>query len=98
MSHDRPGGTLDSIDQYYSGKGFSSNPPLEIKEEGQVASYEKPLPEGRVHIRVFRTAKYYKINQHTDSVDPNRNPVGHLIDFIAPGEHTEQRIRRRDAS
>jgi hypothetical protein len=93
-----PRGDLNSIDKYYTDKGFTPNPPLELKEKNQVASYEKPLPEGRVHVKVFRTPKYYVLDQHTDSADPNRNPLGHLADFVSPGKHTKKRVKRRDVS
>lgn len=74
MGGEGPTGNLNSIDKYYTDKGFTPNPPLELKEKNQVASYEKPLPEGRVHVKVFRTPKNYVSDLHTDSADPNRNP------------------------
>ena len=98
MTGDWPRGDLPSINTYYTDKGFTPNPPLELKEKNQVASYEKPLPEGRVHVKVVRTPRYYKLDQHTDSADPNRNPLGHLADFVNPGEHTIKRIKRRDVN
>jgi hypothetical protein len=91
------GNSLFSIDRYYSCRGYKKNPVLELKDNNQVASYAKTLPGGgRVHVRVNKGRLYYNVSTHVDSVDPDRDLVGHLRDFIVPNEHVLRRVRRLD--
>jgi hypothetical protein len=88
-------GSLNGIKDYFGQKGFREGPSLEA-DEGQIASFEKPLPEGRVHIKVFAGPKYYRIVQHRDAQDPNRNLVGHLQDVLFSPDKITQKVKRTD--
>ncbi|MEM3872785.1 MAG: hypothetical protein QXE05_09520 [Nitrososphaeria archaeon] len=96
IKRERMQGTLESIDEYHRSRGWKE-PELEEKQQGQIRSYVKPLPDGsRLHRRVFRGRKYYTIVEHKDGVDPERNPLGHLQDIVIPPKHYTYRIRRID--
>jgi len=93
---ERMRGSLESIDEYHRNKGWRK-PELEEKQQGQILSYVKPLPDGsRLHARVFRGRKYYTIVEHKDSADPERNPLGHLQDIVIPPEAHKYRVRKID--
>ena len=96
-----PPGNLEGIRQYYSERGYSQDPLLESKEEGQVASFVKPIDgetgEERHHIRVFRGRGCYKIVDHVDPHDPGKNPLGHLVDIVGPSpRHHAVRVPKND--
>jgi hypothetical protein len=88
-------GSLDGMREYFGQRGYHEGPTWEANE-GQVISFEKPLPEGRIHIKVFRGPKYYRVVQHRDAVDPNRNLPGHLQDVLFSPEKTTHKVRRKD--
>jgi hypothetical protein len=90
-------GSLDGLKTYFGSRGFQESPSLE-SDVGQVASFAKPLPVGRVHVRVFRGTKYYTIDTHRDAQDPNRNPLGHVQDILFSPKHSRRRVRRTDSS
>lgn len=92
---------LEGIREYYSERGYTENP-LEKKEEGQVASFAKPISgetgQSRIHIRVIEKTKSYKIDSHVDKYDPEQNPIGHLTSDILGSEpqHSVKTIRKVD--
>jgi hypothetical protein len=96
-----PPGDLEGIRRYYSERGYSQDPLLELKEEGQVASFVKPIAgetgEERHHVRVLKGRKYYTIDEHVDPHDPGKNPVGHFVDITGPPPpHHRTRIPKND--
>lgn len=88
-------GSLDGLKRHFCDRGFQEDPPLE-SDEGQVASFAKPLPVGRIHVRIFRGTKYYTVDTHRDAQDPSRNPLGHVHDMLFSPEHSRRRVRRTD--
>jgi len=98
--YSKPPSSLDGIRRYYAERGYTENPPLETKEEGQVASFAKPIPsesgQSRHHIRIKETRKYYVIDSHVDKYDPEKDQLGHLTDILNPPEHHLARVRKAD--
>lgn len=98
--YSRPPGSLVGIRRYYSERGYTENPPLETKEEGQLASFAKPIPsesgQSRHHIRIKETKKYYVIDAHVDKYDPEKDQLGHLTDILNPPEHRITRVKKAD--
>ena|SRR2546422_11671961 len=92
--HGTPG-SIDGMRRYFGQRGYHEAPEWEA-DEGQVISFEKPLPEGRVHIKIFEGPKFYTIVKHRDAADPNRDPVGHVQDILFSPEKTTQKVRRID--
>ena len=99
-AYSRPPGSLEGIRKYYSERGYSENPPLEIKEEGQLTSFAKPIPsesrQSRHHVRVKKTQKYYIIDSHVDKYDPEKDQLGHLTDILSPPKHSIIKVRKMD--
>lgn len=94
---DKIPGSLDGITDYYRQRGYQQDPVLESKQQGQVTSFVKPLPDGaRAHVRVFRTNGYYTIRTHRDPHDPARDPIGHLQDIVLPPDEVRRRVARTD--
>lgn len=98
--YSKPPGSLEGIRGYYAERGYTENPPLEIKEEGQLTSFAKPIPsesgQSRHHIRIKETRKYYVIDSHVDKYDPEKDQLGHLTDILNPPEHKTTRVRKTD--
>jgi len=94
-THSKLVGRLDAIRTFYRERGYEEDP-WEAREQGQVASFAKPLPNGRHHIKVIRERGYYRIDQHRDRADPKRDPLGHLQDVIGPPPHEDRRIKKLD--
>jgi hypothetical protein len=92
--------SLDELRNYYAERGYAENPPLEMKEEGQVVSFAKPIPsesgQSRHHVRIKETRKYYVIDSHVDKYDPEKDQLGHLTDILNPPEHHLKRVRKTD--
>ena len=99
-TYSKPPGSLEGIQKYYSERGYTKNPPLETKEEGQLISFAKPIPsesgQSRHHIRVKATRKYYLIDSHVDKYDPAKDQLGHLTDILIRPKHEIVRVRKAD--
>lgn len=97
--YQRPPGELEGIRDYYLERGYSESP-MEMREEGQVASFAKPIPgetgQARHHVRIMRTSKYYSIDSHVDNYDPEQNALGHITDIVGSPEHSIKRVQRTD--
>jgi len=97
--YSRPPGNLEGIRAYYLERGYTEDP-LEMKEEGQIASFAKPIPgetgQSRHHIRIKKTRKYYLIDAHVDNYDPEQSQLGHLRDIISSPEHSITRVRKTE--
>ncbi len=96
-----PSGRIGDINDDYTHRGYHPDPLFESTEKRtQVASFEKPLPDGaRSHVKVFKGPKYYTIAEHRDSHDPGRSlghAIGHLGDIVSPPDHYSYRVRRLD--
>lgn len=92
--------SLEGIRGYYLERGYAEDP-VESKEEGQVASFAKPIPgetgQSRHHVRIIEKPKSYAIDSHVDKYDPEQNPVGHLTnDVLGSPKHTIIRVRKTD--
>lgn len=90
-----PPQTLKSLDAYFRNRGFQPDPLLEDPQNAD-KTYAKPLPDGsRLHIRVKKGRKYLNVEEHIDSADPNRNPIGHLIGDVLLDGPTHKKYRAR---
>src|SRR5690242_13396379 len=84
-------GSLEGIAKHYADRGYQADPGLE-SDEGQVASFVHKIPDGRrVHVKVFRGPKYYTVDKHIDSADPEVNPIGHIQDIVFSPDHRRTR-------
>ena len=92
-----PPTNLEGVSTYYRKRGYSPEPVLEDKKDADL-TFAKPLPDGRrKHVRVKEGRKYLHIEEHIDRVDPNRDPIGHLVqDVFAIDEvpHRKFKIKR----
>lgn len=92
-----PAITAESLAKHFLKLGYRNDPVLESKK-GADMTFVKPLPKGgQQHIRIWIGREYYKIEEHNDRVDPNRDLVGHLVsDVIINGvPHNKYKIRRK---
>jgi len=95
FSKEKMPGTLEGIISYHRGRGWEQDPSLEEKQESQLVSFVKPLPDGsRLHRRVFKGKKYFTIREHKDTSDPKRDPIGHVQDILIPPKHKIIRIKK----
>lgn len=91
---------LEGIRGYYLERGYFESP-IEMKEEGQVASFAKPIPgetgQSRHHVRIMEKTKSYKVDSHVDNYDPEQNPIGHLTaDVLGSPKHNVVRVKKND--
>ena len=94
-THSRLVGRLEALRTYYRERGYKEGP-LEALEQGQITSFAKPLPSGRHHVRVIADNGSYRIDEHCDRADPERDPLGHLQDIIGPPPHEVRHIKKLD--
>lgn len=96
----RPPGSLEGIRKYYAERGYTENPPLEMKEEGQLTSFVKPIPgesgQSRHHVRIKEVQRRYVIDSHVDKYDPEKDQLGHLTDILNPPKHDIIKVRKMD--
>jgi len=94
-----PAMTPEGLTKHFLKLGYRDDPLLESKK-GADMTFVKPLPKGgQQHIRIWIGRKYFKIEEHNDRVDPNRDLFGHLIrDVVINGvPHDEYKISKRKA-
>jgi len=92
-----PPTTLQGVITYYRNRGYQQDPLLEDRKDADV-TFRKPLPNGsRIHVRVKEGSKWLHVEQHIDSADPERDPIGHFVDDVVLGEikHDKYKIRKR---
>jgi hypothetical protein len=88
-----PPQTLESLDSYFRNRGYQPDSLLEDPQDAD-KTYVKPLPNGsRLHIRVKKGRKYLNVDEHIDSSDPSRSPIGHLIGDVFLDEPTHKKYR-----
>jgi hypothetical protein len=95
-----PPTNLKGVSTYYRKRGYSPDPLLEDKEDADL-TFVKPLPDGRrIHVRVKEGREYIHGEEHIDRVDPNRDPIGHLVgDVLIDGvPHHKFKILKRKKS
>jgi hypothetical protein len=74
--------TFDGLKRHLLKKGYRMNPLLQGPKVGAVLTFDKPLPQGRLHGHVRETRNSFVIRQHIDRSDPYRNPYEHVRNDI----------------
>ncbi len=98
--HSKIPGNLEGIHSYYKERGYTEGP-LEMKEEGQVASFAKPMPgetgQSRNHVRIIEKNKTYLVDSHVDKYAPEQNPIGHFTnDVLGSPKHRIVKVKKTD--
>ena len=84
---------MKSLETYYRNRGYRPNPLLEDRGDADL-TFVKPLPDGRrIHLRIKERRDYLNVEQHIDSSDPGRNPIGHVIKDVLLDEPRHEKFR-----
>ena len=89
--------SLGGFETYLRNRGFQIDPPLQDPQDADLTA-SKPLPDGsRLHLRVKEGTNWLNVEEHRDSSDPSRSPIGHVINdvFLNEPETTKYRILKR---